>query len=228
MLTGAEMIRQRDVLISVVRDEQQTLALCFDQQGVFKGDIFPRILIVSSTVSPRFIRHLSERLPKEVELIDAPMSGAPHGATSGDLSFMLGGQHGVVQRLMPLFNAIGKQVFYCGESGAGMTMKVLNNYVAANTVAAVRRVYDMACALEVDHILLRRIMASSSGSTWFGDQFEQIEWSKQGYESGNTIGILEKDVLSALDAVVDNRKICDSGLDQAVLLALRSLKQFKT
>jgi 3-hydroxyisobutyrate dehydrogenase-like beta-hydroxyacid dehydrogenase len=230
MLSGPEEISASDVLISVVRDAGETRALCFDEQAVFRQGDYPRILVICSTLSPRFIHDLVDRLPGDVTLLDAPMSGAPYSAEQGNLSFMLGGEEDAVGMLMPLFHCMGGRVFRAGASGAGMTLKVLNNYVAASSVVAVRRVYDLAAGLGVDRSLLQEVMSASSGSTWYGDNFDDISWSRQGYGKGNTIGILEKDVLSALDVAGDpardqdltRDRLCQ--LDQALLDALRALE----
>ena len=213
-----------DVVISVVRDETQTLSLCFGDQALFSRNDYPHILVVSSTLSPRFINQLRKRLPADVELIDAPMSGAPIAAEQGQLSFMIGGDELVVDALMPLFQAMGGQINHLGALGQGMTYKVLNNYVAACSVAAVRRVMTMARALNVDTRQLRGVMEHSSGSTWYGNRFDQISWSRQGYDLDNTIAILEKDVNAALDAVCIYPEIAHNPLDDALLDALRSLE----
>ena len=216
-------IGNADVLISVVRDEAETMALCFDDQAVYVGDTYPAILVICSTVSPRFVARLSSRLPQDVTLIDAPMSGAPFSAERGTLTFMVGGPATTVDRLVPMFECMGKRLFRAGPLGSGMTLKVLNNFVAASSVVAVRRSMAMADALNVDTANLLEVMAASSGATWFGNNFESIDWSGQGFAADNTIGILEKDVLSALDAVRDQEGFAASPLDQALLKALRSL-----
>ena len=204
-------IMDSEVLISVVRDERETLALCFDEQAIYNRERYPRLLVICSTLSPRFVDKLVARLPPDVDLVDAPMSGAPFSAEQGNLTFMLGGQVVWVDLLMPLFNAMGNRVFHAGAAGAGMTLKVLNNYVAASSVVAVRRVLDMAQALAVDTGMLREVMAMSSGGTWFGTNFDAIDWAREGYGESNTIGILEKDVLAALDAVDELPRIRQRG-----------------
>ncbi len=224
LLPDAVKIAQADVLVSVVRDEDQTLALCFDEQGVFRRDSHPRWLVVSSTLSPRFVLRLEKMLPDDVVLVDAPMSGAPFSAERGTLTFMLGGPAAAVDFLLPLFECMGERLFRAGDTGSGMTLKVLNNYVAACSVVAVRRAIDMAQELGVETELLRYVMQSSSGGTWFGNRFAEIDWAREGYDPGNTIGILEKDVRSALDAVRDRSEIADHVLDHGVLDALRALK----
>ncbi len=211
-----------ETVITVVRDARQTDAVLFDDQALFTRDAPPARLIVSSTLSPRYIANLPDRLPPGIELIDAPMSGAPVAAKAGTLTFMVGGTDDVVDHCMPLFQAMGDAIHRLGPFGSGMTCKVLNNYAAASSVVAVRRIYDAAQQLGVDRERLRSVMADSSGSTWFGDTFDRISWSHEGYDPANTIGIVEKDVRAMLDAVNPDG---DSGnpFDDAILAGLRAL-----
>lgn len=216
-----------DVVISVVRDVAQSLELCFDRQALFTRTPYPKTLIVSSTLTPRFIPDLRGRLPADVILIDAPMSGAPHAARLRKLSFMLGGPDDALDQLMPLFDAMGQHVFRLGPLGAGMTAKVLNNYVASASVVAVRRAYARARELGADLEALRAVMKASSGATWFGDHFHQIDWSREGYEPENTIGILEKDIRSGLDAMEGAERAAPDAYDAALLEAIRGMEPFE-
>ncbi len=226
LVDAAEFARRAEVVISVVRDMAQTRELCFDDQALFARAEHPHTLIVSSTLSPRFMPELRNRLPTDVTLVDAPMSGAPHAARHRRLSFMLGGPDDALDRLAPLFQAMGQHLFRLGPLGAGMTAKVLNNYVASASVVAVRRAYAHARALGADLDALRSVMMASSGSTWFGDHFHDIDWSREGYESNNTIGILEKDVLSGLDAMCGAGRAGPDAFDAALLEAIRALEPF--
>ena len=223
---AAEFARRVEVVISVVRDAAQTRELCFDHQALFMRGEHPKTLIVSSTLSPRFMPELRDRLPADVTLVDAPMSGAPHAARHRRLSFMLGGPDGALDRLTPLFEAMGQHLFRLGPLGAGMTAKILNNYVASASVVAVRRAYARARELGADLDALRPVMMASSGSTWFGDHFHDIDWSREGYETRNTIGILEKDVLSGLDAMRGAVRALPDAFDAALLDAIRALEPF--
>ena len=129
-------------------------------------------------------------------------------------------------RLTPLFQAMGQHLFRLGPSGAGMTAKVLNNYVACASVVAVRRAYARARELGADWGALRSVMMASSGSTWFGDHFHEIDWSREGYETNNTIGILEKDVLAGLDAMRGAERAGPDAFDAALLEATRAIEPF--
>ena len=217
-----------NIVISVVRDAAQTRALLFgDSQSIVKGLQTSDVLVISSTLSPRFVRDLSEELPEGLALIDAPMSGAPYRARSGTLSFMLGGPDDVLERLTPLFKVMGGDIFRMGPASMGMTAKVLNNYCAATSVVATHRVLGMARALELDQRMLLKVMKVSSGSNWFADGINQIDWASEGYSTSNTIGIVEKDVESALDAVSEHPAVAHALLDDALLASLRALESLK-
>jgi 3-hydroxyisobutyrate dehydrogenase len=220
MLESPDGLSQRDILISVVRDRRQTLDLCFDEQAVFAAPPYPRLLVISSTLSPRVITEVRERLPRDVALVDAPMSGAPHAAEAGSLTFMLGGTDRDISRLTPMLAAMGREIRHLGTLGRGMTAKVLNNYVAACSVVAVRRALARGAELDMPADMLLDVMCHSSGATWYGDQFDAISWSREEYASDNTIGILEKDVHSALDALEPGAA---DAFDVALLDALHAL-----
>ena len=220
----AAALSECEILISVVRDTAETERLCFDDQQVFRNQHYPAVLVVCSTLPPSYLVSLRDKLPGSVELIDAPMSGAPKSAREASLTFMLGGGDGCLDRLDPLFRAMGKHIVRAGSLGSGMTLKVLNNYVAATSVVAVRRVLGVAENSGISTALLRDVMSKSSGSTWFGNEFEQIDWANENYAANNTIEILEKDVKCALDVIAsveDNGD--DAEFDDAVLNALKRL-----
>ncbi len=216
-----------DIVVSVVRDARQTMDLCFDRQGLFVQENKPNTLVLSSTLSPRVVEACRARLDGSVALADAPMSGAPYRARSGELSFMLGGETAVLDRLDPLFRVMGNDIFRLGELGTGMTAKVLNNYCAATSVVATHRVLGLAKGLGLERRALLAVMRKSSGSNWFADNIDDIDWSNEGYSNDNTIAIIEKDVLSALDAAeaIPGEADADtSAFDDALLARLRELE----
>ncbi len=221
-LTGLTNLSLETILVLVVRDEQQILDVCFEQQAVYTHCIYPLTLVICSTVSTKCIERLAKRLPKDVTLVDAPMSGAPYSAASGSLTFMLGGQTDDIEPLMPMFRSMGHHVHHLGPVGTGMAAKVLNNYVAASSVVTVRRALHWASMEGINVAKLLDVMAQSSGSTWYGNNIQKIDWSKQSYDSQNTIGILEKDVRCALDS----QFMPGDEFDNALLLALKALPGF--
>lgn len=209
------------VLFTVVRDQRQTDDLLFDSQALLRRDHDVRLLAISSTLSPRYIHGLGARLPAGFRLVDAPMSGAAVAAEEARLSFMLGGCDADLDALDPYLRAMGTRFHRMGGMGAGMTAKVLNNFAAASSAVVVRRILDWADRLGVDERRLLAQMHDSSGQTWFGSGFDRIEFARDGYDTENTIGILKKDVESALGALEPGER---EGLPEAVIDALLALR----
>ncbi|MEM1161495.1 MAG: NAD(P)-binding domain-containing protein [Pseudomonadota bacterium] len=211
----------REVILSVVRDVAQTEALLFDDQAILSKASRLKYLVVCSTLSPRYLADLSAQIPAGVILIDAPMSGAQIAADEARLSFMLGGPDAALDLLEPVIRTMGTAVHRMGGPGAGMTAKVLNNFVAGSAMAGVRQALNWADDLGVDRTRLLALMHDSSGQTWFGTNFEKIEFAREGYDRENTVGILKKDLESCLDAVDPDSH---AGFPQAVVDAIGGLK----
>ncbi len=208
-----------ETLITVVRDQPQTEDVLFGAQN-FTAHPGLRRFIICSTLSPRYVRALSDRLPDRT-LIDAPMSGAQVAADEARLSFMLGGQSADLDAAQPLFAAMGAHFHRMGEFGAGMQAKVLNNLLAASHTAMTRLALDWAQRAGLDQTALLNLIHTSSGQNWFASGFDQIEFARDGHAPDNTIAILVKDVESALDAAPDGS---DTALPRAVQNAIRALR----
>lgn len=207
-------------LITVVRDSDETDALLFDDQTLTQAASL-RTIIISSTLSPRYIKDLRARVPKNITLIDAPMSGAQVRAKAATLAFMIGADPAAIAKHMPLFNAMGRDIHVMGGYGAGMTAKVLNNLLAASSTAMTRLVLDWADAEGVDEGKLLALIHTASGQNWLASGFNDIEFARDGYGTDNSIGIIAKDVGAALDIAPDG---ADTTLPETVQNAIANLK----
>lgn len=214
----------RNVLMTVVRDIKQTNDVLFDDQAFLSKASDLTHLIVCSTLSPRYLQELKQRVPAHVQLVDAPMSGAAIAAEECRLSFMLGGETSSLDELAPMFEAMGTKFHRMGAFGSGMSTKVLNNVVAASSFATTRLVMDWAKAQGVDIDKLMAVMHDSSGQTWFGSQFDAIEFSRDGFDKDNTIAIIKKDVESALDAMPEG---ADDRVPRALIEAIAQMKAWE-
>lgn len=208
-------------LVSVVRDIAQTDDVLFGRQGFVTRAKDLQLVVICSTLSPRYVRGLRERVPAHIRLVDAPMSGAVIGAVERRLSFMLGGEAADHDVLMPLFEAMGRNIFRMGPFGAGACAKVLNNLLAASSTAMTRLVLDWADAAGLDERELLALIEKSSGQNWLASGIDEIEFGRDGFDPENSIGILVKDVESALD---DAPEGADLALPETVRDAIAALK----
>ena len=103
---------------------------------------------------------------KNISFIDAPVSGGINGAKLGSLTFMIGGDEGVVKKLHPLFNAMGKNIFHAGENGAGQVAKACNNMMLAISMAGVCEALTLGANNGLDVGKLSDIMKNASGGNW--------------------------------------------------------------
>ncbi len=213
-----------DILISVVRDIKQTDDLLFDDQAIMTRTDHPKTVVLSSTLSPRYVVELAHRLDGQATVIDAPMSGAPYRAREGTLTFMVGGDTPHVTSLQAAFDAMGDEVHYMGPTGAGAATKVANNLCAAAGVVAVRRALAASKAYGIAQADMLAVMRSSSGSTWYGDNLDKIDWADEGYNPANTMGILEKDVSSFVDALGGTDTMTPGPFEDAILDEIRRME----
>jgi len=218
--SGEEFSQNLAILITVVRDETETDQVLFGAQNFASQATDLNTIIVSSTLSPSYVRSLRDRVPAHIALIDAPMSGAQVRAENATLSFMLGGATEDLDYAQPLFDAMGRDFHRMGEFGSAMTAKVLNNLLAASSTAMTRLVLDWADANGVDEEKLLNLINTSSGQNWLASGFNNIEFARDGYTEDNTIGILVKDVEAALTIAPDG---ADTDLPRVVQSTIRAL-----
>ena len=147
-----------------------------------------------------FIMDLKKKAPKNITIIDAPMSGATIAANEATLTFMVGCEKVLFNYIEPLLGLMGARINLIGNYGSGMMVKVLNNFIAASSVVSVRHVLHQAQKFELDVDALFKTIDTSSGQTWFGTNRADIEWFKENFENDNTMGILKKDVEAYVDS----------------------------
>ena len=194
-----KFLDDRNIIISVVRDASDTAELCQGNNGLFEQQS-SKVLIIASTLSPKFVMDLKSKAPKNITIIDAPMSGATIAANEARLTFMVGCEKVFFNYIEPLLELMGTRINHVGNYGSGMMVKVLNNFIAASSVVSVRHVLQQAQKFELDIDALFQTIDTSSGQTWFGTNRADIEWFKENFENDNTMGILKKDVEAYVDS----------------------------
>ena len=220
-----KFLDDRNIIISVVRDASDTVELCQGNNGLFEQQS-SKVLIIASTLSPKFVMDLKSKAPKNITIIDAPMSGATIAANEARLTFMVGCEKVFFNYIEPLLGLMGTRINHIGNYGSGMMVKVLNNFIAASSVVSVRHVLHQAQKFELDIDALFKTIDTSSGQTWFGTNRADIEWFKENFENDNTMGILKKDVEAYVDSFEnesDLDKFVSGELSTAIIKALNNM-----
>ncbi len=110
-------------------------------KGRKKGLIF----VDNSTIKPATARSIAEALgQKGVLCLDAPVSGGDIGAQQGTLAIMVGGPSEALEKVMPIFDVIGKKITHVGDTGAGQIAKACNQVMVAAQMVAMGELLILA------------------------------------------------------------------------------------
>ncbi len=133
----AEVARQVDVVFTNLPDTPDVEQAALGEGGVIEAARPGLIFVDNSTIKPASARAIAEALgEKGVLCLDAPVSGGDIGARKGTLSIMVGGPAEALERVLPVFQAMGKTITHVGESGAGQIAKAANQIMVAAQMVA--------------------------------------------------------------------------------------------
>ncbi len=108
-----------------------------------------------TTNSPTVVRALSARCAEHgIAMLDAPVSGGPHGAKSGKMALLVGGDEQVFNNHRKVLDAIGDQVIYIGPIGAGTVAKLVHNCAGYAIQTALAEVFTVGVKAGVDPLAL--------------------------------------------------------------------------
>ncbi len=194
--SAKELSAISNVVIVMVRDDQQTEEVVYGREGVLEG-LKKGTLIIMSTVSPGFIQRLETKVKEGLDILDAPVSGGHMGADAGTLSIMVGGKREVFEKCRAVLEAMGKNIFYCGGSGAGLGAKLANNMILEVTIAAVLESLALGSKAGLDLNVLFDIYKTSTAGSWTVDNWDFV--TEMRTIKPATLALLRKDVGLALD-----------------------------
>ena len=190
-----------DILITIVTDSPDVESVLVDRDdaalhGLARGSV----VIDMSTISPAVTRDISSQLAERgVAMLDAPVSGGDSGAKAGTLSIMVGGDADVLERCMPVLNAMGATITHCGPSGAGQTVKLCNQVAIAGALLGVCEALSLADKSGVDQErMLSAISAGAAGSWQLTNLGPKI--AVEDYAPGFMVKLMQKDLRLALEA----------------------------
>lgn len=133
----AEVASRVDVVFTNLPDSPDVEKVALGEQGIIEGAHPGLIFVDNSTIKPASARLIAAALAKKgVQSLDAPVSGGDIGARQGTLAIMVGGPADALERVMPVFQAMGKTVTHVGDSGAGQIAKCANQIMVAAQMVA--------------------------------------------------------------------------------------------
>ncbi|MBK8783235.1 MAG: NAD-binding protein [Anaerolineales bacterium] len=132
-----EVAEQTDIVFTNLPDSPDVEKVALGENGILAGAKAGLIMVDNSTIKPASARLIADKLKeKGVFSLDAPVSGGDIGARNATLTIMVGGDAGALEKVMPVFQAMGKTITHVGEAGAGQVAKAANQIMVAAQMVA--------------------------------------------------------------------------------------------
>lgn len=198
--SGKAIAQESDIVITMLPDSPEVEEVVFGHEGVLEGIRTGTIFIDMSTIAPSTAKKLYEKMQeKGVEALDAPVSGGQVGAEAGSLSIMVGGSEQSFQRVLPLLKAMGKNIVYIGEAGAGQMTKACNQMIVGITIQAVAEAFTLAKKAGLDLEKMREALLGGFAQSRILDLHGK-RLIERNFEPGFKIKLNRKDMNIALQA----------------------------
>jgi 3-hydroxyisobutyrate dehydrogenase-like beta-hydroxyacid dehydrogenase len=126
-----------ECIITMLPGPADVEAVVTRSDGIAAGIGSDAVYIDMSTIDPATTRRVGAIVAERgAHMIDCPVGKTAEHAVSGTLTLMAGGPEEIVARVRPMLAAMGSDCFYCGSLGSGVTVKLINNLLAASIHAA--------------------------------------------------------------------------------------------
>jgi 3-hydroxyisobutyrate dehydrogenase len=198
---------QVELVITMLPSSPHVKSVYLGVDGVLAGVPGGIPLIDSSTIDPHTARDVAAAARAHGNpMADAPVSGGTGGAESGTLTFMVGAEPALFERIRPTLSCMGKNIVLCGDAGTGQVAKICNNMLLGISMIGVAEAMNLGAALGIDPKILAGIINTSSGRCWSSDTYNPYPGvmdnvpAARGYTGGFGTDLMLKDLGLATDA----------------------------
>lgn len=123
-----DVIKACNITFMSLTNDKAVSATVEGENGILSAITKEKLLVDMSTVAPDFSRNIAKKLAaKNAHLLDAPVSGNPVMVEKGLLTIMVGGDPAQFNRVQSILEAIGSKVFYVGDGGKALVLKLAIN-----------------------------------------------------------------------------------------------------
>lgn len=201
----AEAARDAEVVWMCVSDTAAVESVLFGPNGVEESLREGMIIADSSTISPSATRRFAERVARKgVQYVDSPVTGSKVGAESGTLLFIVGGDESAIDRLKPLYAAMGKKIFRMGETSKGQSAKIVMNLQIAMIYEGFAEALTLGAKLGVDAETIMPLVNASMVHSGVVEYKAPFVLSRN-FNANFPLKLMRKDILLALEAAKEAR-----------------------
>jgi 3-hydroxyisobutyrate dehydrogenase/2-hydroxy-3-oxopropionate reductase len=164
--TPREVAEQSECVFICVGDTRMAEEVTLGANGAIHGAKRGSVVADASTIAPSASRVIGDKLSAAgIHFLDAPCTGSTPGANAGTLTFMIGGDRAVFDRVKPYFETMGKQFYFCGGAGMGLQAKLTQNLILANLMQAFNEGMVLSTKGGIDPELMLEILNNSAAKS---------------------------------------------------------------
>jgi len=159
----AELARKADLIFMIVSDTAGVEEMA---AGLHEGIRKDAIVVDCTTISPSASRRLAAKFAERgAHWLDAPVTGSKAGAEKGTLTFMIGGDQAVFDKVKPFLLPMGQNIYHVGGQGMGLHAKLSQNLVLALTFEGVCEGLVLAAKAGIKPSVMYDILQNSAAKT---------------------------------------------------------------
>lgn len=197
----ADLVRSSDIVVTMLPGSVEVLAIATAAGGVLDHGRAGQLMLDMSTVDPETTDRLATlAAAKGIAVVDAPVGRLAIHADRGESLFMVGAADADLARVRPLLDAMGTTVLHCGGVGAGVRMKLVNNYLVIVSCQMNAEALALSQRFGLD---LDRTLEVLNGTSAYNGQL-QLNWPNKvlagDVSPGFTIDLAHKDLSLATTA----------------------------
>jgi len=166
--SAKELAEKSDIVMLCLTTSVVVEKIVYGEEGILAGIKEGSVLVDFGTSIPASTRKIGADLVKKgAGMIDAPLGRTPAHAKDGLLNIMAAGDIDVFNKVKPVLEQQGENVFHLGALGAGHTTKLVNNFMGMTTVTAMSQAFAVADKAGVDRQQLFEIMSTGPSNSPF-------------------------------------------------------------
>jgi 3-hydroxyisobutyrate dehydrogenase-like beta-hydroxyacid dehydrogenase len=198
--TPKEVAQHAECLFICVGDTAMSEHVILGPEGIAEGARPGFIVADASTISPSGSRKIGAELAKKsIQYMDVPCTGSTPGANAGTLTFMVGGDQAILDKIRPWMEPMGKRIFYCGGPGLGLQAKLSQNLILSNILQAFNEGMVLATKGGVDPNLMLEVLTNSAAKSGLID-FKAPYVFRRDFSPQFSVKWMDKDIGLMLDS----------------------------
>lgn len=200
--TPRDVASSSDLVITMLPTPKHVEAVATGPDGLVAGLAAGGTWIDMSTSVPDVLDAVrAATTGRDLHLLDAPVSGMSVGAANGMLQIFVGGATEDVERLRPVFEAMGdpERILHVGGPGAGYAVKLMINQLWFSHLVATAEVLSVGVAAGVDLGVLRDALIASPANSTFVSRDVLSILDHGDYDEGFAIALACKDLGLSVD-----------------------------